>query len=361
MIRRALRARREKVRLGILAVVLLASAGDARAQLTVYLNKGGGTFSPGEPNDSRTNVSSVPDSPVSIPAWEVDETVWSDVLTCVQDLFAPFGVVATDVDPGDSDHIEAVLGGLPGQVGLDPNAAGVSPFRTDCSVIDNSIVFIFPDVLADPRLVCEAVAQEVAHSIGLDHQYLCEDPMTYLTGCGEKKFLFRDSICGELEPRDCKCTRTQNSARLLLDRLGSSNEPTMWINDPTGADPVASETLVRVAVTNQPNWIELYIDGDIIDNAPAVTASDPYSLVELTTFGSMSAGTHELTVRSYWDDGTNSSESVEVQVTDGDGSRIIGGCAAGGGAEGPAGLMLGALILLAAPRRRSVSRARPRS
>ena len=75
MIRRGLRATREKVRLGILAAVLLAGAADARAQLTVYLNKDGGTFSPGEPNDSRTNVSSVPDTPVSIPAWEVDETV----------------------------------------------------------------------------------------------------------------------------------------------------------------------------------------------------------------------------------------------------------------------------------------------
>ncbi|HEU5060725.1 MAG TPA: hypothetical protein VFU21_29545, partial [Kofleriaceae bacterium] len=247
----------------VLATVLLAAAGEADAQLTVYLNRNGGTYSPGEPNNSRTNVSSVPDTPVSIAAWEVDDAVFGEVFGCVQDLFAPFGVVAVDVDPGDSDHVEAVLGGLPGQLGLDPNAAGVSPFRTDCSVIENSIVFIFPDVLADARLVCEAVAQEVAHSIGLDHQYLCEDPMTYLTGCGEKKFLFRESICGELEPRDCKCTRTQNSARLLLDRLGSSQRPTLWINDPTGAEPVASEALVRVAVTNQPNWIELYVDGEI--------------------------------------------------------------------------------------------------
>lgn len=342
---------RERSCLCTLAAVLVCGAADARAQLTVYLNHGGGTYSPGEPNDSRTNVSSVPDTPVSIPAWEIDDTTWSEVVTCARDLFAPFGVVVTDADPGDSDHIEAVLGGLPGQVGLDPNAAGVSPFRTDCSVIDNSIVFIFPDVLGDARLVCEAVAQEVAHSIGLDHQYLCEDPMTYLTGCGEKKFLFRESICGELEPRDCKCTRTQNSARLLLDRLGSSERPTLWINDPTGEDPVASDALVRVAVTNQPNWLELYVDGEIIDNAPAVTEPDPYSLVELTTFGSMAPGTHELTVRSWWDDGSESSESVQVEVIDGEGGRIIGGCSTGGGARSLAGLALVVFMALAARRR----------
>jgi len=351
MIQRGLRAPRHSDIAVLVTVLLLAVAGDARAQLTVYLNRNGGTFSPGEPNDSRTNVSSVPDTPVSIPAWEVDDVVWGEVFACVQDLFAPFGVVAVDVDPGDSDHVEAVLGGLPGLVGLDPNAAGVSPFRTDCSVIDNSIVFIFPDVLSDSRLVCEAVAQEVAHSIGLDHQYLCEDPMTYLTGCGEKKFLFRESVCGELEPRDCKCTRTQNSARLLLDRLGSSERPTLWINDPTGEEPVGSEALVRVAVTNQPNWIELYVDGEIIDNAPAVTEPDPYSLVELTTFGTMDPGPHELTVKSYWDDGTDSTQSVEVQVQGADGNRILGGCSAGAGGPG-AGLLLAAAFSLLTGRRR---------
>lgn len=346
MIRRGLRARRERFGLGILAAVLLAGAAEARAQLVVYLNRDGGAYSPGEPNDSRSNVSSVPDTPVSIPAWEIDDTSWGEVLTCAQGLFAPFGAVVTDVDPVDSDHLEVVLGGLPGQLGLDPNAAGVSPFRTDCSVIDNSIVFIFPEVLVGNRQVCEAVAQEVAHSIGLDHQYLCEDPMTYLTGCGEKEFRFRESVCGELEPRDCKCTRTQNSARLLLDRLGSSERPTLWINDPTGEEPVASDALVRVAVTNQPTWIELYVDGEIIDNAPAVTAPDPYALVELTTFGSMSPGSHELTVRSYWDDGTDSTEAVEVTVMSGEGGRILGGCSAAGGRG--AGLALVAVTLLVA-------------
>lgn len=347
-----MRRTRDRFALALLAALVAAGAGDARAQLVVYLNRDGGTFSPGEPNDSRTNVSSVPDAPVSIPPWAVDDASWDEVVACVQELFGPFGAVATDVDPVDQDHIEAVLGGDPGQLGLDPNAAGVSPFRTDCSVIDNSIVYVFPDVLASNRQVCEAVAQEVAHSIGLDHQYLCEDPMTYLTGCGEKRFRFRESICGELEPRDCKCTRTQNSARLLLDRLGASERPTLWINDPTGEDPVAAETLVRVAVTNQPMWIDLYVDGEVIDNAPAVTSPDPYALVELTTFGTLSPGDHELTVRAYWQDGTDTTEAVTVQVLDGDGTRIIGGCAAGGGQGGGRLALLAVIAAALAARRR---------
>ena len=136
-----MRATRDRLGLCILAAVLVAGTGDARAQLTIYLNRNGGTYTPGEPNDSQTNVSSVPDQPVTIPAWDVDDTSWNEVLSCVQDLFSPFGAVVTDADPGTNQHTEVVMGGLPGQLGLDPNAAGVSPFRTDCSVIDDSITW----------------------------------------------------------------------------------------------------------------------------------------------------------------------------------------------------------------------------
>jgi hypothetical protein len=303
----------------------------AHAQVTIYLNRDGGVFTPGEPNDSRSNVSSVPDTPVDLPAWDGDDTAWGEVVSCVRDLFAPFDAEITDVDPSTESHFEVVVGGLPQQLGLDANAAGVSPFRTDCSIINNSIVFVFPDVLDDNRRICEAIAQEVAHSFGLDHEYLCEDPMTYLTGCGDKRFLFRDAICGELSARECKCSRSQNSARMLLERLGSGSRPTLWISDPTGEDPVAKDALVRAAVTNQPGFIDLYVDGVIIDNAPPVTGSDPYAVVELATFGTLEPGTHELTVVARWDD-MESTETVQVEVLDPDADNdLIGGCSGSGG------------------------------
>ena len=67
---------------------------------------------------------------------------------------------------------------------------------------------------------CEIAAQEIAHAYGLDHEFLCDDPMTYLSGCGRKTFQDRTVSCGEYSARACKCSGQQNSYRALIDRLG---------------------------------------------------------------------------------------------------------------------------------------------
>ena len=344
-----------------LAAALVGAASPSAAlgaELSLYLNRSGGVFTPGQPNDSRTNISSVADSTVDLPPWAVDETGWQEVVTCVEELFAPFGVEVTEQDPGDAEHLEVVIGGRPTDLGLDPNAAGVSPFLSNCSVIDNSIVFVFPVVMDDsPRLVCEAIAQEAAHSLGLDHQFMCEDPMTYLTGCGEKRFQFRDSACGELEPRACRCSPTQNSAQLLLERVGAGPRPAMWLSEPTGTEPVARGFVVTTAVTHAPQDIALWVDGELYDRAPAVVEPGPYALVDLATFD-LSGGSHELEVVARWADGTQLQESVAVEVLDPDANTgLLGGCrvAGGGGSSGAAALLALAAALTGAwwrPRRR---------
>ena len=53
--------------------------------------------------------------------------------------------------------------------------------------------------------LCETVTQEVAHAFTLDHELLCEDPMTYLDGCGAKSFQNVLAPCGEYEERPCSC------------------------------------------------------------------------------------------------------------------------------------------------------------
>jgi hypothetical protein len=198
-----------------------ASVARRRAPATVYLNRRGATFSPGEPNDSRRNVSSVPTGTVAIPGWEADAADWTATRACIAEVLAPFAFHIVEEDPGDSPHLEVVFGGTPSQIGATSGAAGVSPFYSDCSVVDDSIVFIFPSVVGgDPRLVCETVAQEIGHSFGLDHQLLCDDPMSYMTGCGAKAFRDVEAPCGEFTARDCRCSQTQNSAQMLLDRVG---------------------------------------------------------------------------------------------------------------------------------------------
>jgi len=198
-----------------------------RAQSRViYLNHDGVILRPGD-NDSSRQVSSIVAQPTAITGWDVDDDTWSDTVACIAAIYAPFDVTVTDEDPGDVPHIEAVIGGAPGDVGLPDNVAGVSPFTTDCSTIERSIVFTFTDVLPDdPRTVCEVMAQEIAHSFGLDHEMLPSDPMTYLDYDGERSFQDEMASCGEYSDRKCgingtMCRQGQNSVALLKQRLGT--------------------------------------------------------------------------------------------------------------------------------------------
>ena len=67
--------------------------------------------------------------------------------------------------------------------------------------------------------ICWTAAQETAHALGLDHEYVfsdgtsaCNDPMTYRMDCGGQKF-FRNKAaqCGEVGVRTCRCGGSQNS------------------------------------------------------------------------------------------------------------------------------------------------------
>jgi MYXO-CTERM domain-containing protein len=192
----------------------------------IYLNRDGALLRPGD-NDSARQVSSIVAQPTLIGGWDIDDDTWADTVACVAEIYAPFDVTITDDDPGDTPHIEAVFGGAPGDVGLPDNVAGVSPFTSDCSIIEHSIVFAFTDVLPDDaRTVCEVIAQEIAHSFGLDHEMLPSDPMTYLDYSGPRAFQDQMASCGEYATRKCgingtMCRQRQNSVALLEDRLGT--------------------------------------------------------------------------------------------------------------------------------------------
>ncbi|MBL0219703.1 MAG: hypothetical protein IPQ07_38285 [Myxococcales bacterium] len=204
----------------------------AAANHVIYLNRGGAVLWPGDANDARTQTSSIVSEPTSIGSWDVDDDLWAETVACVRDIYRPFDVTITDEDPGDAPHMEAIFGGHPNDVGLPDNVAGVSPFMEDCSVIDSSIVFTFTDVMPDDaRTMCEVMAQEIAHSYGLDHEMLASDPMTYLPYAGERTFQDIEAPCGENGNRLCgiggtMCRRTQNSVQLLTQRLGPAGGTT---------------------------------------------------------------------------------------------------------------------------------------
>jgi hypothetical protein len=217
-----------------------AAASVAQSRV-IYLNHTGVVLRPGA-NDSAKQTSSIVSEPTRIAGWAVDDGAWADTVACITDLYAAYDVRVTDVDPGDAPHIEAVFGGRPSDVGLPDNVAGVSPFTTDCAIIEHSIVFTFTAVLPDDtRTVCEVAAQEIAHSFGLDHEMLPSDPMTYLDYPGERAFQDEMASCGEYADRKCgingnTCRQRQNSVQLLTQRLGArGNGP----GDPGGVGSAA--------------------------------------------------------------------------------------------------------------------------
>ena len=186
-----------------------------RSSSVIYLNRcaGGCSLGPGS-DDSRTDTSSLLSRNVTISEFAHGDAAWDAVLACVAEVYEPFGIAVTDVDPGEAPHFEAIVAGAPSEVGA-TDIGGVAPFA--CGVIDNAVTYSFANIYSSVEDLCETVAQETAHAFGLEHEYLCEDPMTYLTGCGPKAFRDVDAPCGEMEPRECECGgATQNSYRRLL-------------------------------------------------------------------------------------------------------------------------------------------------
>jgi hypothetical protein len=127
-----------------------------------------------------------------------------------------------------------VVAGSPDQIGMPWGVGGVAPYDPyNCQVIDRAIVYAFADVYLQngwaggTRSLCETTTQEIAHAMTLDHVLICEDPMTYLDGCGEKWFQDEYGTCGEYEPRECSCSRpSQNSVQLLMEIIGPSDGST---------------------------------------------------------------------------------------------------------------------------------------
>ncbi|MEO8707098.1 MAG: Ig-like domain-containing protein [Kofleriaceae bacterium] len=334
----------------------------------IYLNKNGVTLSPGN-NDSRTNRSSIAQQQTTIAPWNVSATTWNATVACVRELFQPFGVSVVEADPGNVPHIEAVFGGSPGQLGMGNNVAGVSPFTTNCSIIENSIVFTFTNVIpADARLACEIQAQEIAHSFGLDHELLASDPMTYLPFNANRSFKNQVASCGEDVTRPCgingsTCRANQNSVALLTERLGVGGAPgdtvapTVGITSPSNNATVPPGFDLEFTATDNTavTSATLFVDDAQSDTIVAA----PYTF---TTSAGLPEGMH--TFRVEVTDGTNvKSEQVTVNLKrgaappsggDGDDDNgggsddIAGGCSTGAGG----GLMLGLLALVGLRRRR---------
>lgn len=194
-----------------------------RRGVTLYLNKNGGTVTSGW-DDAANGVSSVAmnaDGGVAqVPAWAGSSRAWKQVVACVRDRFAPFQVDVVTDRPGGDGFTMIMVGGRPSMFGYPTSVSGVAPYTGD--VVRGAVGYVFSaNIDEDVDTTCVSIVHEAGHTFGLDHQYLCEDPMSYLWGCGEKRFRDVDAACGEDGERTCgNGEASQNSYRLLAAHVG---------------------------------------------------------------------------------------------------------------------------------------------
>jgi len=344
---------------GNVARQVLAATGNTAfaSSRIIYVSKNTTTVSPGY-NDSRQQKSTLASQPTTLEGWQPAQQVWDDTLSCIQGMFAPFAVTVTDQDPGQAPHIEALFAGLPQQLGMPSNVAGVSPFTSDCSVIENSIVYTFAPNLKSitAQQACEIMSQEIAHSYGLDHELLAADPMTYLAYKGERSFQDVDAQCGESSPRSCGisgivCRETQNSVQLLAQRVGrygdDTDVPTVMVDSPGDGDVVSSDVMIEATASDdrKVTSAKISIDGHMVTN---ITGAGPYNFMA----SDLPAGNHTVTIEV--SDGSNvgtADRHFTVADEHSSISQAFGGCSAGGGTT-HAGVLVGLALFVLARRRR---------
>jgi MYXO-CTERM domain-containing protein len=197
----------------------------------------------------------------------------------VQEVYSPYDVEVTDVKPTSPTYHMDIVAGLSRQVGLSNGILGISP-GVGCTPVDNRITYTFANMIGgggDSRIweICAIVAQETAHTWGLDHSYAfgtrsaCIDPMTYRGDCGGQKFFRNDqATCGEYSAMPCACGATQNAHLALLNVFGpgtpTTSLPTLAIKQPAAGVTTVTNGYTVIATAGAQRGIktvELWLNG----------------------------------------------------------------------------------------------------
>jgi MYXO-CTERM domain-containing protein len=307
-----------------------AAAGGAPCRL-IYLNN-----CLSEPNgncvvrsgfeSSINDTSSIISGTRTISGFDYPE-IWDEVVQCVRDTYAPFDIEITDVDPGTACHWENIVAGSPTEAGFSNGVGGVSPFS--CGIINNSITYTFANIYGpDVVDICWTVAQETAHSWGLEHEVLQNDPMTYLQGStlpgGFKRFQNQTANCGEFQARTCDCGgTTQNSYAMIMDIFGAAapSPPDITITEPANGDNVSPGFVVRAEIDDANGVAQASLE---VNDAVVQTLTTPPFYFNAPD--DLTDGTHRVRVVATDTQGTQGASAV-VSVVIGPPCETPGDCA----------------------------------
>jgi len=253
----------------VIWMLMTGSAFAAPAPVVVFLERDG-------------HVVDTDEGAVTIPRFGGGDRVWTGIVGCVQDHFAPFQVEIVDRRPAQGEFITAVIGGRASQLGLDDESTnGVGPY--DGNVLRSATVHVFSQVSGERDVgnLCAVTAHEVGHALGLDHSTTCGDIMSYhLDACGTRRFLDVEAPCGEGRPRTCgNGDDTQSSFGRLGALLGFKSAPAPASDDVEDVDPwdgtawVSPDELDDPDELGEPDEVDELDESDELDEVEPAPAS----------------------------------------------------------------------------------------
>jgi hypothetical protein len=277
-------------------------------------------------NNSVANTSAIPNGndgqEFTIPAFQHSEATWTTLMQCLRDIFLPYDVVVTDVDPGNEPHHEAIASGLPADIGLPPTIGGIAP--GGCEPRNNMLSYSFLNSYPASRVLemCATVGQEASHSFGLrDHIFDCTDPMTYLDSCGQKFFRNKNMPCGEFEQAACVCSgNRQNSHVKLLSVFGEGDAeipaPVIDIVNPANGATITNSTLFAATASDQRTVyrVELYLNdwlwGTYVESDMISPPWSPPGSYSISADGDFPDGNYDVRMVAYNDLGISTASSI---------------------------------------------------
>jgi uncharacterized protein (TIGR03382 family) len=312
---------------------------------TIFLNRcaAGCTVTGPGSTDSRIDKSEIVSGSHVLTKFTYGDATWTSLVACVRDVFSPFNVQVTDVDPGSASHFEIMIGGNPQDLGFGANVGGVSPNGCGDTYIPNALVFDFADVWSSSSTTCGAAcledmcataAQEIGHSFGMDHSHNSADPMTYFNFVGRKYFQNLADQCGSdctnqggqikgpmgnaCSGTDnqvhtcCRSAATQNSFATLNDLFGPGTPvlPNISITNPkTGASVKAGFPIsVSAMADSTVKSVSITVDGVAV---PPILMAPPFAFNAPAT---LEGGSHVVVATATDAHGTTNTATITVNI-----------------------------------------------
>jgi hypothetical protein len=277
---------------------------------------------------------------------------WNMIVQCVRELYSPYNVMVTDVFPTTAvSHTQGIVAGSPANVGYGGLGTGGLGGTAACVPKDNVISFTFANIFTINNqrtrvlFLCSVVAQETAHSFGLDHAFefgdgrsACSDPMSYRNDCGGQDFFRNYSTkCGENATRPCKCGGLQNSHQRLLQIFGPGTPltapPALAVSSPANGATVGNGATVLATASAQRgvSRLELWLNGYKWLTVPGAVfgpSGQPETTYPITFPADVPNSVIDIVVKAY-DDIESETISPTITVTKGAPCTTADTCAKG--------------------------------